>query len=221
MMKMTRKMAAMVAAMMAVSSIGAISAFAETTVPAPDLENNSQSTNVELKMKSNDNGMSSQANPIMRYWNVSISADELSWDIVRNVDGGTYDLQWNPVEHKYVKSAIVTNPDKNTYVLAQGTDAEKSVTIYNNSNFDLGISNHFDTTYSSVFTYSPGNISTISTGGSREDTVTCNINNMDNYIWNQIFNSFGNDIYAGVGRIEYTFTAGNLYENEGTYEAIN
>ncbi|MBQ1433489.1 MAG: hypothetical protein IIZ09_10370 [Ruminococcus sp.] len=134
MMKMTRKMAAMVAAMMAVTSIGAVNAFAEIIDrPADnDLEPN-RSGNVSVELKANVTETTDYVpNPIQAVWNINVDTSSLLWNITVT-DSGTYDIVWNPETQSYVrgtpsgvKSAVITD-----------ASATKYIRVTNKSNFDI------------------------------------------------------------------------------------
>ncbi|MBP1533790.1 MAG: hypothetical protein IK999_06650 [Ruminococcus sp.] len=219
MMKMTRKMAAMVAAMMAVTSIGAVNAFAETNVTP--VEGDSQASSaVLLKVKSTDSPRDAQANAIQKQWNVTISAEELSWDIVRIVDGGTYNLIWNNTQHKYEK--VSNNDGSNRYELADVMETDKYVTIRNDSNFPLEITGNLNDPHG-ILEYEPDSQPTtiISTNSVRSDRVRLMIDNMDDNKWAEVFNTNNTDEYKNMGNISYSFVAMSVYQNEGEYAATN
>ena len=135
MMKMTRKMAAMVAAMMAVTSIGAISAFAETiTGPASSYpEDSDRSGNVSVELWADVTQTPAYVpNPIQAVWNINVDTSSLEWKITVT-DSGTYDIVWDPVTQSYG----TTSPLENKRAVITEGSATKYIRVTNKSNFDI------------------------------------------------------------------------------------
>ena len=217
MMKMTRKMAAMVAAMMAVSSIGAVNAFAEEI----RITDSSQSAEVALKVNptyvENSGGV---ADPIA-VWDITVSADNLVWNIQKTTNIETATLTWDRDNHKY----IMNEPSSSTtYELVNNDSAVKNIRIINDSNFDIEATGQLSSSTPSCFTWTSGSEldASIATGNDRIDHVTVDIAHLDN-AWNAA-NSYGlnNDSEATVGTLSYTFNIyGSVYTNTGSYAATN
>jgi len=133
-MKMTRKMAAMVAAMMAVTSIGAVNAFAEIIDrPADyDLEPN-RSGNVSVELKANVTETPAYVpNPIQAVWNINVNTSSLLWNITVT-DSGTYDIVWDPGTQSY----STTSPSEDKRAVITDDSATKYIRVTNKSNFDI------------------------------------------------------------------------------------
>lgn len=126
MMKMTRKMAAMVAAMMAVSSIGAVNAFAETT----PVTSAGASASVDL-MGNVTYTPNITDNDIQPVWSIEVETSALVWDVTVT-PSGTNTITWNPQTQSYNK---VFNAGSATAVV--NGEATKNISVTNKSNFNI------------------------------------------------------------------------------------
>ena len=71
-------------------------------------------------------------------WNVTIDADTLRWDLVRNVDTQNYQtLTWDPVEHVYTAGTGDVQSETVSYSIDPGDTATKTISITNDSNFPI------------------------------------------------------------------------------------
>lgn len=143
--KMTKRFAAIIAAVMTVSAMSGMSAFALATEHYTE-GGTSQSATVDLQARVSSTTQSSSVGRVdgtkddteKHIWDVTISADTLTWDLVKN-DNTAYkqNITWNPSTHTY----DVTNGDVDTvvstYSVASTDTAAKTVNVANNSNFDI------------------------------------------------------------------------------------
>lgn len=133
MMKMTRKMAAMVAAMMAVSSIGAISAFAETiTGPASSYpEDSDRSGNVSVELQAEVNNTNTIIDNYTPVWSIEVNTTALVWN-VEVTTSGTDNLIWDPSSQTYSRQ-----PGQRGKAAQVIGSSDRSISVTNKSNFDI------------------------------------------------------------------------------------
>lgn len=183
-MKMTRKMAAMVAAMMAVSSIGAVNAFAESQNNSVSLKANVTAGTVRNENSDTEEVDQSDTNKMV--WAITLDTETLSWNIVKDTVNHTttnYKLVWNKETKKYDKQYTgnpTTNDTTYEYRLNNEEVPERFVGITNNSNFavsrSINVSKETGIDASdSLFTT---NIidSSIAVGGHVSDTISIDVN---------------------------------------------
>ena len=182
MMKMTRKMAAMVAAMMAVSSIGAVNAFAESQNNSVSLKANVTEGTVHIENSDTEEVEQSDTNKMV--WAITLDTDTLSWNIVKDTVNHTttnYKLVWNKETKKYDKQ-YTGNPTttNTTYEYRLNNDEpERMVGITNNSNFavsrSINVSKETGIDASDSLFMTEINDSSIAVGGHVSDTIRINI----------------------------------------------
>lgn len=226
--KMNRKITAMLAAVMTMSAMGAMNAFAiETNHYAEG--GTSQSAEVDLQAKVSAGTTtetpgsvdSSKDDTDKHIWNVTISADTLQWNLVKN-DTVTYTqtLTWDPVNHVYT---YARNDDwsndstESTYTVADTDTASKIVNVKNDSNFEI-TSTTVTASPSTGNSYSAGfdvqdPESSIAIGGNENTTITIDTSDMEDF--------YSND-YVTIGKATITLTAvdGTIAEANYTPSAV-
>jgi hypothetical protein len=183
MMKMTRKMAAMVAAMMAVSSIGAVNAFAESQNNSVSLKANVTEGTVHIENRDTEEVEQSDTNKMV--WAITLDTDTLSWNIVKDTVNHTttnYKLVWNKETKKYDKEYTGNPTTTNTtyeYRLNNDDVPERFVEITNNSNFavsrSINVSKEAGIDASDSLFMTNIIDSSIAVGGNVSDTISINV----------------------------------------------
>lgn len=213
-MKFTKKMAAMIAGMMTIAAMGGMTAFADSQ---PVTSNNytdglnSQTATVDLQAKvssttetSSPGDIDSTKNDASNHiWAVTISADTLTWDLVRNVNTAyKQNITWNPSTLTY----DVTNGDidttTSTYSVASTDTADKTVNVANNSNFAITSATTTaapasGSAYGATFSVT-NPTGAIDIGGNANTTITINVSQMS---------GFDSTDYVSVGTATITLTA--------------
>lgn len=208
--KTMKKFAAIIAAMMTVSALSSMSAFALETQHYTDTQD-PQTATVDLQAKVASTTTSTSVGEVdpnaddtgKHIWNVTISANILTWDLVKN-DNTAYkqNVTWNPETHTYnITDGIVDNV-VSTYSVASGDTAAKVVNVENNSNF--AITSTTATTnpdggsaYGATFNVTNPTES-INVGANANTTIEIDVSNMS---------GFTSTDYVSVGTATITLTA--------------
>jgi len=209
--KMNKKIAAMLAAVMAVSAMGSMSAFA-TNVTSEHYVNgdDTKSATVDLQAKVFTTTETSTAGDIdsskddssKHIWNVTISADTLTWDLVKN-DNTVYkqNVTWNSATHSYEVTRGDNDTILSTYTVAQNDTPDKTVNVKNDSNFAITsgtvITNSEIDNYGATFNATSPE-GEIAVGADANTTITINTSGMA---------GFNSAEYVSVGRATITLTA--------------
>ena len=229
--KMSRKIAAIIAAAMTATTMGAMNAFADE-ISVPDTvthysdDNDSKSAYVALNIEPYA-GVSNPATAVntdenKHIWSITIDNDALTWKVARNTDGGTFDLEWDTTDHRYkVKNATGETVSFSMY---NNDAAAKTVSLTNNSNFGVDFSTAItytenktpqDTDLIKVTANAIGNIPVYTTQNSNgiTSTVTFDVSKLTDADWT-LFGLDGttHNLYR-AGTLTYTFNVG---ESNGT-----
>lgn len=137
-MKKTRKFAALVAAMMCISGMGAMSAFATDINENAGTSNTAKTDDIEMYIKAyaSNNNSTTNGDEDDYIWNVTITADDLQWEVDQTLNAQTH-LEWNPTTHTYNAVSTGTAGQLQSTALHSGETADKNVNVANNSNFAL------------------------------------------------------------------------------------
>lgn len=128
-------------------------------------------------------------------WNVTVDADELHWDLVRNVDTQNYQtLTWDPVNHVYTTGTGDVQSETVTYSVDTNDTATKTISITNDSNFSIRRS---VTASNNKFTVTETDTA-IAIGGNANSNIT---------IIPTTFSDFEYYSYTSVGTAVITLTA--------------
>jgi len=184
-MKKTRKFAALVAAMMCISGMGAMNAFADN-VDTIDTNGSNPVSAVSVTVDNDDNTKEADAklyvgknvivtkaqNAPTATWNVVVStSDSLTWT-VSGTRTDTYNIAWNPETHTYSMTDMTGQSYGDTKEVAGGN---QSITFTNNSNFDIsgstGVYGTDGTSSATLFKVTCGD-SKVNTGYSETEATT-------------------------------------------------
>ena len=139
--KMTKRFAAIIAAVMTVSAMSSMSAFAETqTITSEPVSNPEVGLNIAIDAVSDN--LSAEVGSdetTTNKWNVTIDQSELTWQVVQTTQytGGTYNITWNASTGRYEQSAPNGGGEINSTSSTITGDATKVFSIQNKSNFPL------------------------------------------------------------------------------------
>ena len=153
-----------------------------------------------------------------RIWNVTISAHELHWDLVENVENHdqNWALKWDVSQHKYVKEyESSTEFHHDNIALAENETADKTFAITNNSNFDVSQETSISANpnlQQSPFEITSGSNSTIHTGTSANVTVTLKTDKLDAFR-DILGNELSVDNYT-AGNVRVQMEAGQIYTGD-------
>lgn len=208
--KMTKRFAAIIAAVMTVSAMSSMSAFALTTQHYIDTTD-PQTATVDLQARVASTTTSTSVGDVDQYaddtgkhiWDVTISAETLTWDLVKN-DNTAYkqNITWNPSTHTY----DVTNGDidnvVSTYSVASTDMVAKTINVANNSNFAITSATataapQSGDAYGATFSVTDPT-GAIAIGESADTTITIDVSHMSN---------FDSADYVSVGTATITLTA--------------
>lgn len=206
--KMTKRFAAIIAAVMTVSAMSSMSAFALTTRHYTDTTD-PQTATVDLQAKVASTTTSTSVGAVdpnaddtgKHIWDVTISAETLTWDLVKN-DNTAYkqNVTWNPETHTY----DVTNGDVDTvvstYSVASEDTAAKTINVINNSNFAITSATAAPQSESACgATFSVTDpTEAIAIGANADTTITIDVSNMS---------GFNSAEFVSVGTATITLTA--------------
>lgn len=215
--KTTKTLAAMLAAVMTVSALGSMSAFAITDVTSNHYteggETKSATVDLQAKVTDGDNtetdGSFNEENVDTgkHIWNVTISADTLKWDLVKNTTTTYYQtLTWDATNHKYTAARATGDGSVQStaaqYEVASPDTADKTVNVQNDSNFAITSATNIATeatakgaTFTAVDPQ--GNIAI---GANADTTITIDTSGMANQ-------GFDSADYVSVGTATITLTA--------------
>ena len=245
--KMSRKIAAIIAAAMTATTMGAMNAFAaDLSLSNGDGGTKTGSANLQIQPYNGTHNDAVRENDDEHnnVWDIDITfTDELVWKVNRNTDGGSYDLNWDVSQHKYVVDEVIRPSVR--FTLKDGDAREKSVKLSNNSNFPISYNSSIS--YAAALSpYNP-NFFSITTGSSgdlavydylnttaNESTVTVdlNVNNLSQDIWDAMESQAVADANSATdpapieftnityGSLNFTFEAdGEIVANELQYRA--
>ncbi len=239
--KMSRKIAAIIAAAMTATTMGVMNAFAGAiTVPTTAAEHYSNDTtskeaNVSLNIEPYA-GLTAPTDPDntevgKHVWSVTVDQDALVWKVKRNVSGGNYNLQWDTTYHKYKVTDAVN--ESVSFEMYNNDSADKTVTLTNNSNFAVEYDSGITCDLENLFSVSAGGSGTIPVYDKNADqvnnvatsTVSFDINTLNNNVgfWTTKGIGDGTDPRTAVqvGTLTYTFTVGgDPVGDVGQYNAL-
>lgn len=209
--KTMKKFAAMIAAVMTVSAMGGMSTFAADVTSNHYVDGDTtKSATVDLRAKVSSTTTSDSAGDFdpnkddsnKHIWNVTISADNLTWDLVKN-DNTVYkqNVTWNSETHSYDVTRGDDDATLSTYTVAQGDTVDKTVNVKNDSNF--AITSATEITYSEINNYGATFTATnpenpIAVNANANTTITIDTSGMA---------GFNSTDYVSVGSATITLTA--------------
>ena len=208
--KMTKRFAAIIAAVMTVSAMSSMSAFALTTRHYTDTTD-PQTATVDLQARVASTTTSTSVGAVdqdaddtgKHIWDVTISADTLKWDLVKN-DETVYkqNVTWNPTTHTYDVTRGDDDHVNSTYSVASEDTAAKTINVENNSNFAITSATATAAPQSgsacgATFSVAdPGEA--IGIGANADTTITIDVSHMS---------GFDSTDYVSVGTATITLTA--------------
>ena len=245
-MKKTRKFAALLAGMMAVSAMGAMSANANydsvnevnagstSVIVAKESANSSDSTKdassnlyVKATTKQGNDTYDTTGDNSKYIWNVTVTPQNLTWT-VEKLSTNTKTLTWNSENGTYT---VNTAPNSNNYSLvnesspsSDPTDADrvKTVTFNNLSNFDVTVSGAVASI--SGKTAIPNGLFTVTApsgaipyGATENNTASVAID--VSKVTDDFFDAMTVGNYNLVATANFTLTAGTPYDK--TYDGTN
>lgn len=176
---------------------------------------NTKSANVDLRVRTIEVTSTSQAGAIdstkndssYHIWNVTVNADVLYWDLVKNVDTKNYQtLTWDAEHHTYTTGTGGKQSETVSYTVDPNDNATKTLSITNDSNFPIRRSVSIlenDERFSVTETNA-----TIAIGGSATSSVTIDPTKFSN------FNEYN---YTSVGTAAISlFADGNTQSYTGS-----
>lgn len=128
-------------------------------------------------------------------WNVTVDADVLQWNLVKNVDTKNYQtLTWDPVNHVYTTGTGGVQSETVSYSVDTNDTATKTLSITNDSNFSIRRSVSID---NDKFTVAESNAA-IATASSANSSITIDPTK---------FSGFDEYSYTSVGTAVISLTA--------------
>ena len=137
--KTMKKFAAIIAAMMTVSALSSMSAFATPTI-IEDANDTTAQVPVKVALITTDTRVPDG----MDVWNVAVDTTALEWTITKNI-GGT--LHWDPSSHTYTTGTnnVTYKCDDGSFYTAEDfvyedVNNRRIINVTNNSNFGIAAS---------------------------------------------------------------------------------
>lgn len=184
--KMSRKIAAMIAAAMTATTIGAMNAFA-ADLTLTDGDGGTKTGSVDLNVRVIDGNALTYTST--KVWDIDISATELTWVVKHNLgvrtltwnsENGTYDLGSDAVDGYEFNRVQTVGDDSNFTGVSdddEDNDFDKSVTLTNKCNFAVS----FTATASNAASVSPTDSDATEYGSDLFSVVAGYTNSMNSY----------------------------------------